>query len=90
MAAPGLVTRDLTFDQTYVIKAKMTNQLNLSNLSLPVIKTVHVPVSWLSQIEAQTIALRDHLKSSNKANVYSLNPFINLSLEGHAYTRQNL
>ena len=44
-------------------------------------------VDWLSKIEAQTIAVREHIKSQFGTNLYSLNPFINLSLEGSKYSR---
>ncbi len=38
---------------------------------------------WLQEIEPQTIAVRDRLKEVYACNIYSLNPFINLKLEGH-------
>ena len=42
---------------------------------------------WLTEIEPQTIALRERLKEVYGCNVYSLNPFINFGLEGHTYER---
>jgi len=37
------------------------------------------------QFEAQTIQLKQKLQEVYKCNIYSLNPFINYSLEGHKY-----
>jgi hypothetical protein len=41
---------------------------------------------WLGKIEQDTMELRDALKSRN-VNIYSLNPFINIGLEGHSYSK---
>jgi len=43
--------------------------------------------NFLTEIEPQTLALRDRLKEVHGCNVYSLNPFINFGLEGHEYYR---
>lgn len=42
---------------------------------------------FLAVIEPQTLALRAKLKEVYGCNVYSLNPFVNLGLEGHEYKR---
>jgi hypothetical protein len=42
---------------------------------------------FITQIEPQTLALRDRLKEVYGCNVYSLNPFLNFGLEGHEYER---
>lgn len=42
---------------------------------------------FLSQIEPQTLALRERIKEVYGCNIYSLNPFINFGLEGHKYDR---
>jgi hypothetical protein len=42
---------------------------------------------FLSDIEPQTLALREKLKEVYDVNIYSLNPFINFGLEGHEYYR---
>lgn len=41
---------------------------------------------WLGLIERDTMELRDALKARG-VNVYSLNPFINIGLEGHSYSK---
>lgn len=41
---------------------------------------------FLCKIEPQTLKLKDLLNKKG-VNLYSLNPFINFGLEGHAYTR---
>jgi hypothetical protein len=43
--------------------------------------------SFITEIEPQTLALRERLKEVYNCNVYSLNPFINFGLEGHKYER---
>lgn len=50
-------------------------------------KSIDDYASWLSQIEAQTIAVRDRLKEVYNCTVVSLNPFVNFGLEGNVYTR---
>jgi hypothetical protein len=40
--------------------------------------------NWLTKIDAQTIVVRDKLVSLG-TNVYSINPFTSLRLEGHSY-----
>lgn len=40
---------------------------------------------WLKQIEPQTVAVRNWLKSKYGVHIYSLNPFVSLNLEGHKY-----
>ena len=44
-------------------------------------------VKWMNKnkVEAKTMKLKGLLKKHFGANVYSLNPFINLGLEGHVY-----
>tara|TARA_Y100000593_G_C4082470_1_gene224508 strand:+ start:35 stop:310 length:276 start_codon:yes stop_codon:yes gene_type:complete len=43
---------------------------------------------WLTKsIEGHTIALKKKVKEIYGANVFSLNPFINMGLEGHAYSK---
>jgi hypothetical protein len=43
--------------------------------------------NFLTEIEPQTLALREKLKEVYGVNIYSLNPFINFGLEGHEYYR---
>ena len=42
---------------------------------------------FITQIEPQTLVLRERIKEVYDCNVYSLNPFINFGLEGHEYKR---
>lgn len=46
-------------------------------------------VNWLSNIESHTVAVCDTLQKEYGCNIHSLNPFINLNLEGHAYNPSN-
>lgn len=39
--------------------------------------------SWLSEILPQTLAVRDRIKEVFGCNIFSLNPFVGLNLEGH-------
>ena len=41
---------------------------------------------WFKRIEQDTIRLKAKLKEVYRCNIYSLNPFINLGLEGHKLT----
>jgi hypothetical protein len=46
---------------------------------------------WLkTQIEKHTIKLKARIKEVYGTNIYSLNPFINLALEGHKYDRKGI
>ena len=40
---------------------------------------------WLKKIEPQTVTVKDALRKVYGCRVYSLNPFVNLGLEGHKY-----
>lgn len=40
---------------------------------------------WLKGIENQTILVREMLKKAYGCNIYSLNPFVSLNLEGHKF-----
>jgi hypothetical protein len=42
---------------------------------------------FITEIEPQTLILREKLKEVYGCNIYSLNPFINFGLEGHEYHR---
>ena len=42
-------------------------------------------VNWVKNMPEQTILVRDKIKEVYKCNIYSLNPFINLSLEGNKF-----
>ena len=42
--------------------------------------------TWITGIEQDTIALRKILRTKYGCNIYSINPFINIGLEGHVYT----
>lgn len=42
---------------------------------------------WIKEIEPQTTMLRAELQVEYDCRIYSLNPFINLGLEGHEYKR---
>lgn len=41
--------------------------------------------NWLKEIEDQTICVRDKMKEVYGCNIYSLNPFASLNLEGHKF-----
>ena len=43
---------------------------------------------WLSQIQEQTIQVRSFLKRMYGVQVYSLNPFVSIDLEGHQVTHE--
>jgi hypothetical protein len=45
-------------------------------------------INWLSNIEQHTITLKQLLAKQYNANVVSMNPFINLWLEGHTLKRK--
>jgi hypothetical protein len=42
---------------------------------------------FITQIEPQTLTLRERIKEVYGCPIYSLNPFINFGLEGHRYER---
>lgn len=42
-------------------------------------------VSWLGKIGSHTVTLKNWLRDTYGCDVYSLNPFVNLDLEGHKY-----
>lgn len=46
-------------------------------------------VKWLSEIEAQTIEVKDRLSKHYGCNILSLNPFINYNLEGNKFKGKN-
>lgn len=46
-------------------------------------------VNWLSEIEAQTIEVKDRLSKYYGCNILSLNPFINYNLEGNKFKGKN-
>jgi len=43
---------------------------------------------WFRDVEKQTIALKKKIKQVYGCDIYSLNPFINLNLEGHKFTKE--
>lgn len=43
--------------------------------------------AWLQKIESQTIVVRDKVVDQFEVAVLSLNPFVNIGLEGHSYSR---
>lgn len=45
---------------------------------------------WLKTIEKDTIKLRELLNKKYNCNMYSLNPFINLGLEGNTYEKSTM
>ena len=45
-------------------------------------------VNWLSKIEAQTALLRDYLKKEYNINIYSINPYVSLALEGAIFSQE--
>lgn len=45
-------------------------------------------INWLSRIEPQSIMVRERLKEVYGCRVYSLNPWLNLGMEGHRYARR--
>jgi len=42
-------------------------------------------IIWLRQIEAQTIVIKNLLKKKYNCNIYSINPFVSLNLEGNIF-----
>jgi len=44
-------------------------------------------LDWLTKIEPQSIQVRAALQEYYGCRIYSLNPFLNLGMEGHVYTR---
>jgi len=46
-------------------------------------------VQWLSEIENHTTLVSHKLKQVYGCNIHSLNPFVNLNLEGHQYIPSN-
>lgn len=42
---------------------------------------------WITEIEPQTIMVKQEIMNHYQCNIYSLNPFINFGLEGHRYVR---
>lgn len=46
-------------------------------------------VNWLSKIENHTTAVCHKITKEFNCNIHSLNPFINLNLEGHNYNPSN-
>ena len=42
---------------------------------------------WLKKIEKHTCDLKKLLSNEFKCNIYSLNPFVNVGLEGHVYSK---
>jgi len=46
-------------------------------------------ISWLNQIETQTIVVKKKLQEEYKCNILSISPFINYNLEGHSYIGKN-
>jgi len=40
---------------------------------------------WMRALEPQSQSMRKYLKTKYECNTYSLNPFLNLGLEGHEY-----
>lgn len=51
--------------------------------------TENAYVSWLSLIENHTVTVCNRLQKEYDCNIHSLNPFINLNLEGHKYEPSN-
>ena len=45
---------------------------------------------WLGMIENHTTFVCEHLQIEYNCNIHSLNPFINLNLEGHKYQPSNV
>ena len=45
---------------------------------------------WLGMIENHTTFVCEHLRIQYDCNIHSLNPFINLNLEGHKYQPSNV
>jgi len=46
-------------------------------------------IQWLSEIENHTAAVCHTITKNYSCNIHSLNPFINLNLEGHKYAPSN-
>ena len=45
-------------------------------------------LDWLTKIEPQSILVRAALQEHYGCRIYSLNPFLNLGMEGHEYSRR--
>mgnify|MGYP003136759308 CR=1 FL=1 len=43
--------------------------------------------NWMGSLESQSQLIRNYLMENYNCNIYSLNPFLNLSLEGHKYIK---
>jgi hypothetical protein len=43
--------------------------------------------NWMSKLERQSQAVRAYLVEKYNCNIHSLNPFLNLGLEGHEYKK---
>ena len=43
--------------------------------------------NWMSALEKQSQLVRGYLMEKYNCNIYSLNPFLNLNLEGHKYVK---
>ncbi len=43
--------------------------------------------NWISTLEKQSQLVRGYLMEKYNCNIYSLNPFLNLNLEGHKYVK---
>jgi len=41
--------------------------------------------NWMSHLQKESQLLRNYLYEKYGCNIHSLNPFLNLSLEGHEY-----
>jgi hypothetical protein len=48
------------------------------------------PLSWLGRWEQHLRAVSDKLRAVYGVRIYSLNPFVNLNLEGHEWTKPNM
>lgn len=43
--------------------------------------------NWMGSLESQSQLIRNYLMENYNCNIYSLNPFLNLNLEGHKYIK---
>lgn len=66
---------------------KLDGQVNYPGYGRPLIDKDNFYEQFIRDIEPQTLALREKLAEVYGCRIYSLNPFLNLGMEGHRYER---
>lgn len=70
-----------------LLDGKATFEGYYRDMSISPWKSIDEYKSWLSIIESQSLEVRDKIRKVFGCNVVSINPFINLGLEGRRYVR---